>query len=144
MKALDSSAVYIHQNSYVFIEPRAIRDVFAQNKTIRDIESVLITHGHVQDAVRVSALFRPRSYRYVKLISGVNPRIVEQLNNLKREYFTDRDEATRTPLLHGLGTESYITRYYPYGNFMSHLLGYMNNNGQATYGVEEYFDPLLR
>lgn len=47
-------------------------------------------------------------------------------------------------MLHGVGTESYIKRYYPYGKFMSHILGYISSNGTATYGVEEYFDTLLK
>ncbi len=97
-------------------------DLFARNQSIKTIENVFITHGYVQDALRVAPAFRSRSYRYVKLVTNVNPAIVEQLNALKREYFTERDSETRTPLLHGLGTEAFVVRYYPYGNFMSHLL----------------------
>ncbi len=36
------------------------------------------------------------------------------------------------------------SRQYPYKEFASHLLGFVNEDGEGQYGVEEYFDDLLR
>lgn len=142
LKELNHPYIYIYQNNYIFIEPKAL-DI-SSSKAIKEIESVLINRGYFQDALRVKNLFTSRKYRYVKLISWVNPSIIDEMNKLKQEYYKDKDPIDKIPLLHGLGTESFVKRYYPYGRFMSHVLWYISNNGQATYGIEEYFDDILR
>ena len=35
-------------------------------------------------------------------------------------------------------------RDYPYGAFASHILGFVNKDGQGQYGVEEYWDDFLK
>jgi penicillin-binding protein 2B len=40
--------------------------------------------------------------------------------------------------------KTFTRRYYPYGNFLSHTLGYVNKDGEPQYGIEQYFDPFLR
>lgn len=72
----------------------------------------------------------------------MNAKIAEMIRATKKAYF---QEAVRgVPLLHGLGLEEYWTRYYPYGAFMSNILGYMDNENKSHYGVEAYFDDQLR
>ena len=142
LKALDQSHIYIYQNNYVFIEPKALN--ISKSKAIKDFETILINRWYFQDALKIKNLFDSRKYRYVKLISWVNPSIIDEMNTLKQKYYKDKDPIDKIPLLHGLGTESFVKRYYPYGKFMSHILGYMSNNGTATYGIEEYFDDILR
>jgi cell division protein FtsI/penicillin-binding protein 2 len=34
-------------------------------------------------------------------------------------------------------------RYYPYGQFSSNTLGFVDKNGQAFYGIEQYYNELL-
>lgn len=144
LKNLQQPYIYIYQNNYVFIEPRAIGNTMSESKAIKELENILIWRWYVQDALRVKNLFVSRQYRYVKLISWVNPSIVNTMNELKSTYYKVKDPVTRVPLLHGLWTESFVKRYYPYGNFMSHILWYVSNNGVATYGVEQYFDDILK
>ncbi len=50
---------------------------------------------------------------------------------------------TDYPEFHGLGTSTNYKRYYPFDSFMSHVVWYLDNQGEAYYGVEEYFDQLL-
>jgi cell division protein FtsI/penicillin-binding protein 2 len=142
LKELNQNHIYIYKNNYVFIEPKALN--INQWKAIKDLESILIKRWYVQDALKVKNLFTSRKYRYVKLISWVNPSIVDEMNLLKQKYYKEKDPIDKIPLLHGLWTESYVKRYYPYGKFMSHILWYISNNGQATYGIEEYFDDVLK
>lgn len=142
LKTLHRPYIYIYNNNYVFIEPKALNG--SDTQAIKEMESVFINRGYFQDTIKIKNLFVSRKYRYVKLISGVNPTIVDTMNALKTQYYKDKDPIENIPLLHGLGTESYTKRYYPYGRFMSHILWYVANNGVATYGIEEYFDDVLK
>ncbi len=94
-------------------------------------------------------LFSVQEWRYIKLVSGLNPALAQKIKDLKQEYQFDLSEKTkdrpvRTPLLYGVILESYITRYYPYGSFMSNILGYVDGKGIAYYGIEEYFNNSLK
>jgi stage V sporulation protein D (sporulation-specific penicillin-binding protein) len=40
--------------------------------------------------------------------------------------------------------ESYTKRYYQYGSFLSNVMGYVDKNNNSFYGIEQYFDDLLR
>lgn len=44
----------------------------------------------------------------------------------------------------GLQVQPRATRVYPEGMLMSHLIGFVNDNGNGFYGVEGYYDSLLR
>ncbi len=39
--------------------------------------------------------------------------------------------------------EATTTRYYPFGNFASHLLGFTGSDNQGLFGIEAYYDSLL-
>ncbi|MEA4919501.1 MAG: penicillin-binding transpeptidase domain-containing protein [Clostridiaceae bacterium] len=36
------------------------------------------------------------------------------------------------------------TRYYPYGNFLSHTIGFVGTDNQGLYGLESYYDSVLK
>jgi hypothetical protein len=57
----------------------------------------------------------------VKIISNANPLIAQEIKDLKLKYYQTRSR-DRIPLLHGLGMESYIKRYYQYASFLSNVL----------------------
>ncbi len=44
----------------------------------------------------------------------------------------------------GLLAEPRAKRVYPEGDLAAHLLGFVNNNGNGFYGVEGYYDDILR
>lgn len=44
----------------------------------------------------------------------------------------------------GLLAEPHAKRVYPEGNLAAHLLGFVNNNGNGFYGIEGYYDDILR
>jgi cell division protein FtsI/penicillin-binding protein 2 len=76
----------------------------------------------------------------------MNPEIAQDIRVLKQRYQTTiiGSGSDRLPLLHGLGLEQSDKRYYPYGTFMSHILGYVNEDGDPFYGVEKFFEEQLR
>ncbi len=145
LKALNRDYIFIYNNHYVFIEPKILKLTgLSEKKASDEIKSILIKNGFLSDSIRVSGLFTIRANRYVRLATNVNPRIIDGLHKLEDTYYTERGGPNKTPLLYGIGTESYVKRYYPYETFMSHILGYLWQWGEATYGVEEYFDSVLK
>ncbi len=46
-------------------------------------------------------------------------------------------------LTHMVFAESTTTRFYPYGSFASHLLGFTGSDNQGLFGIESYYDTLL-
>lgn len=96
-------------------------------------------------------LFELQEWRYIKLISGLNPKLAEEVRTLKLEHQHEKSQKnkekkiyTEIPVLYGLILEPYTTRYYPYGDFMSNIIGYVNKAGVAYYGIEQYFDDILK
>lgn len=53
-------------------------------------------------------------------------------------------EAIKSWQLAAIGTKSTPLRVYPQGSLASHLLGFVNSEPQAYYGVEEKYDNYLR
>jgi len=46
--------------------------------------------------------------------------------------------------LAGVYSKEEKLRYYPYGDFASHILGFVNKDGQGQYGIEEYWNDALQ
>ncbi|OQA53055.1 MAG: Stage V sporulation protein D [candidate division WS2 bacterium ADurb.Bin280] len=44
----------------------------------------------------------------------------------------------------GVATEAKYSRFYPENDFMSHILGFVDFEGRGRYGVEEYYDGVLK
>ena len=130
----------IENTYYVYVRPDAAGG--GSQQQLRDLQQTLLKYGQIFDIDYLKALRSPQEIRYVKLLSHMNAKIAEMIRETKKAYF---QEAVRgVPLLHGLWLEEYWTRYYPYGEFMSNILGYMDNENKAHYGVEAYFDKQLR
>ncbi len=49
-------------------------------------------------------------------------------------------EKQLTSMIHA---EATTTRYYPYGDFASHLIGFTGSDNQGLFGLESYYDRLL-
>ncbi len=43
----------------------------------------------------------------------------------------------------GISLEEDTMRYYPYGNFLSSVLGFTNSDGRGAYGLESYYESVL-
>jgi cell division protein FtsI/penicillin-binding protein 2 len=100
-------------------------------------------YGYLDNFPNLEKPFYRQENRYVKIISDANPLIAQEIKDLKLKYYQTRSR-DRIPLLHGLGMESYVERYYQYGSFLSNVMGYVDKNNNAYYGIEQYFDNMLR
>ena len=69
----------------------------------------------------------------------------DSLYELIQDKMTDEAVAMiETLKLAGVYFKKEKIREYPYGDFASHILGFVNEDGEGQYGVEEYRDDGLR
>ncbi len=124
--------------NYLYLLPWEVDDI---NTAARQIYQILERNWYNYTLEAVARNLQEREIRYVRVATNVSWQIVRKIRDMKDEYFFDRHDGV--PLLHWLWYEESQRRYYPYWPFMSHVLWYLNNEWQAFYWVEEYFDKLL-
>ena len=102
------------------------------------------------DNTKLASLFTEQEYKYIKLFSSVNPQIAQDIKQLKVDYADEKYslEGNGSPynkysILHWIILEPNATRYYPYWEFMSNVLWYVDKNWEAFYGIEKYFNNIL-
>jgi len=66
-------------------------------------------------------------------MEGVSSIIATNMMNIKKQYqantgWTVSTDDGKIPLFHGLEFERSSQRYYPYGDFMSNILGFVDAN----------------
>ena len=140
LKALNLPYISIENTNYVYIISSKVGSL---SNDSAPIQKLLIKYGHPEQAANIQYFFKPQENRYVKLITDANPMIAQMINDLKLRYYQTRN-ASKIPLLFSLWTEESPRRYYQYGSFLSNVLGMVDKNGNAFYGVEQYFDAVLR
>ena len=137
---LNLAYIDIQSKNYIYIVPERVSSI---NRDIVPLKKLLEAYGYLGNFPDLEKVFYKQENRYVKIISDANPLIAQQIKNLKTKYYQTRSK-DKIPLLHGLGMESYVKRYYQYGSFLSNVLGYVDKNNNAYYGIEQYFDDSLR
>gem|GEM_PF-834951 len=115
---LNLDYVDIQSQNYVYIIPGNVSNV---GKDSIPLKNILETYGYLSNFPNLEKSFYKQENRYVKILSDANPLIAQEIKNLKLDYYQTRSK-DRIPLLHGLGMESYIKRYYQYGSFLSNVL----------------------
>lgn len=100
--------------------------VFAKKDAASDAQKLAsITHGDVA--------------AYEKLIKTPNSRYVILAKRLSEE---QKDQITKLKLP-GIGLQEQNYRNYPQGSLASQLLGFVNSDGQGTYGIEQALNSQL-
>lgn len=76
-------------------------------------------------------------YQYRMLAKGVDKPVADSILNYADEYRMDPEDraATGKRILY-FSTEQATTRSYPYGEFLSSVLGFCNSDGEGAYGLE--------
>jgi len=137
--------VSLEANFYLYIIPwksRSNKDKFLFQKFMRK------RWENISDT-SLELLFNVQDYKYIKLFSSANPIIAQDIKQLKTEYANEKYSLDGSPynkysIVHWIILEPNATRYYPYGEFMSNVLWYVDKNGEAFYGIEKYFDNILQ
>lgn len=107
------------------------------------------------DPVVLRESLQSRPLRYVPIMRGLPPALSDALRERKRfsykETLVRKSEASTRQaaekILDPLRSVALIPehwRFYPDGTVASHVVGFLNNNQEAQYGIERTFDPQLR
>ena len=96
----------------------------------------------------IDNLFKEQTYKYIKLFSSANPQIAQDIKDLKNQYTNEKYSLDWSPynkysIVHGIILEPHTTRYYPYWEFMSNVLWYVDKNWEAYYWIEKYHNDIL-
>lgn len=137
---LELKYINIKYNNYVYIVPTKITNV---SREWAPLKKLLNKYGYLNNYPDFDKNFYQQEYRYIKLLSNVNPVIAQMIKDLKIEHYNETTK-DRIPILHGLGLETFVNRYYPYGSFLSNVLWYVDKNWVPFYWIEQYFDDMLR
>ena len=137
--------ISIEANFYLYIipkDPSSSRDrLLFQNFMSKRWEKF--------NASTLDSLFKKQEYKYIKLFSSANPQIAQDIKELKLKYANEKYSLDDSPynkysILHWVILEPNTTRYYPYWEFMSNVLWYVDKNWDAYYWVEKYYDNILQ
>ncbi|MFU8826172.1 MAG: peptidoglycan D,D-transpeptidase FtsI family protein [Brevefilum sp.] len=124
-------------------------------KYVSDPESIAFVTTALLDDLDYQHVFglastekRADENRYFVLSSYVSKEIIEEIEQLKANYATRRQETKSTkPNLSGLVWTPMQQRTYPEGTLAANVLGFYNyfsrENAQGVFGVEESYNRLL-
>jgi cell division protein FtsI/penicillin-binding protein 2 len=150
VRQLHLPGVFVNdEQNLVYADPESVDQsrVAALARTLSPVLEV--------DAVVLEQMLVARPLRYVPVMRRLTPQLslaIKQLKvdslkatNAKRAKATTRQEveAINDPL-RAIALIQEHWRYYPDPTIASHVIGFVNNNQDAQYGVERTFDPLLR
>ncbi len=131
--------VRIEKNYYVFLIPSKSIN---KSEDAQHLKNILDNYWFIITYEKIYNNLLPQEKRYEILAKNINAQLMLEIKKLKEKYYKERIEGI--PLLHWIWFEEKRWRYYPLGNFASHIIWYLDKNGKAFYGIEQYYDYLLR
>ena len=123
MKVLAQSATV----TTITLSPNDIKDEEQRDLIVRELSRILEL-----DEDKVREMSRKNTY-YVEVKKQVERTVADEVRQFARE--------------NELGCIGYVEgskRYYPYGNFLSHVLGFTGSDNQGLAGIEAYYDKYLQ
>lgn len=136
--------ISIEANFYVYVIPKDP----SNNRDKILFQTFMSRQNKALDQTTLDSLFKKQEYKYIKLFSSANPQIAQDIKQLQIDYATekysiDNSRYNNYSIVHGIILEPKTIRYYPYGEFMSNILWYVDKNGEAFYWVEKYYNSIL-
>jgi len=108
-----------------FVDPMAVKENHSRKLIIDTLADALaLPREEVADA------FSQTNSRYVKIAVSYDDTVFDLLS-----------DAT---CISGVGSEDVMVRSYPHGHCMAHILGFVNNDGIGSAGIEQRYDAELR
>jgi cell division protein FtsI/penicillin-binding protein 2 len=129
---LDANGQYLAASTVYYtlgVSPRLLDDSDRQ-----ELIPILATLLNKSEAEMAEALSK-EGVEYVLLGRNLPATIGQQIEALERDGSLNMDAFRLEPT---------FGRVYPDGELAAHVLGFMNLEGQAHYGLEQYYDRLLR
>ncbi len=146
LENLNTNYIVIKDRNYIYINPH-IMTQSQEKQAIKRVSSILMKYGYPDIIDKLPKAFKAQENRYVKIASNANSEVAHMMSALKEKHYHEKfymPGEGEVPILHGLGLEENIRRYYPLGTFLANTLGYVDQQGNPLYGIEEYFDDQLR
>lgn len=126
-------------DQYIYLLPAKIDQPDAR---FSELKKLFKQYEVVISDEKIRASFKQQEIRYIRLLTNINAKIAKRIKDAKSDTYTE--QINGIPLLHWLWLETFQERYYPHGNFMAHILWYVDKNDDSYYWIEEYFDKQLR
>ncbi len=119
----------------------------------------ILSKNHVNLPYKnIKDTLEPQDNRYVKIASDLNQELATKLKDRKEYRWSQKaneladkrkkkikySEEDTIPLLHGLGFEEKTIREYPFWSFASHVLWYLDKDGNPITWIEQFRDNLLK
>lgn len=108
--------------------------------------SVFLRPGDIRDAGKVASFLTSslgvKEGEVLRKITGEYP-IVALKRNIDFETLCKVEKAMRDPSLAGIEIQRERRRFYPYGSTLSHVLGFLNVDGEPMEGVERSLNDYL-
>ena len=134
----------------IVANPSAILDSGASDAQIRTgAESIaaLLDDGTTADdvySVLTAKNADGEAYQYRVLAKKLEKPVVDAILDYADTYRMEPEDGAKTgsKILY-FSTEQATTRSYPYGEFLSSVLGFCISDGEGAYGLEKYYDETL-
>ena len=134
----------------IVANPSAILDSGASDAQIRTgAQSIaaLLDDGTTADdvySVLTAKNADGKAYQYRVLAKKLEKPVADAILDYADTYRMEPEDGAKTgsKILY-FSTEQATTRSYPYGEFLSSVLGFCNSDGEGAYGLEKYYDETL-
>ncbi len=146
LKNQNFNFISIEANFYIYVIPT--KSTSSRDRLL--FQTFMNKRWEKLSSSTIDALFSQQTYKYIKLFSAANPQIAQDIKELKNTYanekylLPDGRPYNKYSIVHGIILESYPTRYYPHGELLSNVVWYVDKNGEAFYGIEKYYDEILK
>lgn len=131
----------IIDDAYIYINPSSIT---SPESAIQILYDVFQSWGETISKQRLKALMQPQEIRYIRITTWMNSKIAKRILEAKSNWYDYWLSTYWVPLFHWVWLEEYQERYYPHNSFMANILWYVTWAWESFYGVEKYFDELLK
>lgn len=110
-------------------------------RTAAEQIATLLANGTTADAVYDNLAASDKQYRV--LARGVEKPVTDAILEYAANFRLPAAEGETGKRILSLRTEQTSTRSYPYGAFMSSVLGFCNSEGEGFYGLERSYETVL-
>jgi cell division protein FtsI/penicillin-binding protein 2 len=130
--AADRGVIYAHEAGSVVpvVLNEKLYTLYADPIYVKDADTA---------AAKLAAITKGEAAKYQKALQAKNSRY-QVLERRLGEGLKNQITALKLP---GIGTQAQSYRTYPQGTLAAQLLGFVNNDGQGKYGVEQSLDEDL-
>lgn len=149
IRLINKPYIVVKNNNYIYIKPSLIE---SSKEAAKELQWLFGRSDLESDQINRDLAVKSQPNRYVKLLWWVSNELANKIQLLKIKSQTEfktmkRDDRLRlkVPRMHWMILEKSASRYYPFNNFMSHILWYVKNTDwNWIYWIEEYFNDKLK